>query len=123
MFENLRKIRELNVQINRLERKISELNDQLTSKDTTIAAREEIIAANHREGRKASFVFDFDAVPVFSIERVWRDNRAQTCIGFINQRAAETEKKHVEWNFDCDETVHEQLCLKWVEWKEWKKDG
>lgn len=119
MFNNLRRIRELNEQIVKLETKVSNLKDELTSKDTTIAAREEIIAQSNRAMRKSSFMFNFDLVPVFSIERLWRGDRAVTSIGFINRSAKENEKQLVEWVFDCDETVHEELCVKW---KAWKKD-
>ena len=110
MFGNIRKIHDL-------EDDIYVLKNKLETRDVRIAALEAVIADNHHNTRKQAFIFNFDAFCVFSIERVWKKDRAQTTIGFIHNGARDNESKLVEWHFDCDDVVHQHLCNQWQTWK------
>ena len=104
--------------------KIKQLEKEILDLKTTIDAKNSEIQEyalkdkNATEKlRSSTFIFDFSAVRVFSIERLWRSDRAQTSIGFINPDPSPGDnRKYIEWYFDCDEAVHEDLCNQWKEW-------
>lgn len=118
MFSNLRKITDLNNEIASLEKTVQNLIADLAAKD------EAIFKAN-REMRFSTFVFDFDKFHVFSIERRWSEYRSITSIGFYNQWAhhKDNEKSIIEWYFDCDESVHKNICEQWETWKKGQKNA
>jgi hypothetical protein len=110
MFNNLNKIKDL-------QEEILLLKDTIDAKNSKIQeyALKDKNATDKL--RSSTFIFDFNAVTVFSIERIWRAGRAQTSIGFINPDPYSGDsRKYIEWYFDCDETVHEDLCNQWKEW-------
>jgi hypothetical protein len=100
--------------IKQLEKEILDLKDIIDAKDSMYALKDKNATDKLRS---STFIFDFNAVTVFSIERIWRAGRAQTSIGFINPDPSSGDsRKYIEWYFDCDETVHEDLCNQWKEW-------
>ena len=110
MFNNLNKIKDQ-------QEEILFLKDTIDAKNSKIQeyALKDKNATDKL--RSSTFIFDFNAVTVFSIERIWRAGRAQTSIGFINPDPYSGDsRKYIEWYFDCDETVHEDLCNQWKEW-------
>lgn len=116
MFSNLRKIRDLNDEITSLEKTVENLEDRLAIKSETIEKMK-------REMRSSTFVFDFDKFAVFSIERLWSDNRVITSIAFYNHLARQDDKTIVQWYFDCDESVHKNICDQWETWKKEQKNA
>jgi len=104
MFDNMRKI-------NRLEHKLFETqldNDVLRKEIDTLKERIENI---RKEQQSCTFIFDFDIITVFSIERVFKHNVPCTVIGYLLNGDPR------EWNFSCNEQIHEDLCSKFEEWK------
>ena len=101
--------------------KIKQLEKEILDLKSTIAFKDSMYALKDKNAteklRSSTFIFDFNAVRVFSIERLWRSDRAQTSIGFINPDPSSGDnRKYIEWYFDCDEAVHEDLCKQWKEW-------
>ena len=110
MFNNLNKIKDLQEEIIFLKDTIDAKNSKIQEYDLQNKNATDKL-------RSSTFIFDFSAVRVFSIERIWRSDRAQTCIGFINPDPSSGDtRKYIEWYVDCDETVHEDLCNQWKEW-------
>jgi hypothetical protein len=109
MFNNLNKIKDL-------QEEILFLKDTIDAKNSKIQEYDQQNKNATEKLRSSTFIFDFNAVTVFSIERIWRAGRAQTSIGFINPNPSSGDsRKYIEWYFDCDETVHEDLCNQWKE--------
>lgn len=80
------------------------------------------------EMANASFAIDWDAMKVFSIERMWENGLPKTILGHIlsepvittegegEQRV--TQKDVVrEWTLYCSAEKHEQLVQEFIEWK------
>lgn len=79
------------------------------------------------EMANASFGIDWDAMNVFSIERLWENGLPKTILGYIleepivytegdDQRV--THKDVVrEWTLYCSAEKHEQLVAEFNEWK------
>lgn len=75
----------------------------------------------------ASYAVDWDAMKVFSIERMWENGLPKTILGYIleepivttegdTQRV--TQKDVVrEWTLYCSAEKHEELVKEFVEWK------
>jgi hypothetical protein len=75
------------------------------------------------EMANASFAIDWDAMNVFSIERVWEDGLPKTILGYIIEEPVtvcegETTTKDVvrEWNLYCSAEKHEELVKEFKEW-------
>lgn len=58
----------------------------------------------NKELDKASFELDFEKMNVFSIERVIREDRLITVVGFWNNKG-----ELVQWYLRCSEAEHERL--------------
>ena len=75
----------------------------------------------------ASYAIDWDAMKVFSVERMWENGLPKTILGYIleepivttegdSQRV--TQKDVVrEWTLYCSAEKHEELVKEFVEWK------
>lgn len=64
----------------------------------------------------ADFVFNFDAVKAFSVERNWHDNRPCTIIGYVLQEPVTMTEDNVttkdvvrEWYLYCSKEQHAKL--------------
>ena len=63
----------------------------------------------------STFVFDFDAVKVFSVERMLRDGAPCTIIGYMNKEESivdgnkVTNEKVKEWYYYCNQDQHENI--------------
>ena len=76
------------------------------------------------EMENASFAIDWDAMKVFSIERIWDNGIPKTILGYmLSEPAVHTEEtvtyKDVvrEWTLYCSAEKHEQLVKEFIEWK------
>ena len=101
-FSNAERV--LEAQLARISSKLSdymEANDKLEEQLDIIKDKQ----------RSATFIFDFDVYTVFSIERCWKKERDLTTISFTH------DGKLVEWNFNCNEEIHENLCFQFQQWK------
>lgn len=79
------------------------------------------------EMANASFAIDWDAMNVFSVERMWENGLPKTVLGYIlaepviytegdDQRV--THKDVVrEWTLYCSAETHEKLVAEFNEWK------
>lgn len=68
----------------------------------------EELARIRRETQSSEFVFDFSAVDVFSVERIWYDDAPATIIGF-NKINEEGKPETVEWKYFCNEKRHQEV--------------
>ena len=80
----------------------------------------------------ASFAIDWDAMKVFSVERVWDNGLPKTILGYMLSEPVITtegeEEKRItykdivrEWTLYCSAAKHEELVKEFVEWKGKKK--
>lgn len=85
------------------------------------------------EMANASFAIDWDAMKVFSIERVWDNGIPKTILGYmLSEPAVHTEGENGEqritykdivreWTLWCSAEKHEQLVSEFGAWKGKKK--
>jgi len=85
------------------------------------------------EMETASFGIDWDAMKVFSIERVWDNGIPKTILGYmLSEPAVHTEGENGEqrvtykdivreWTLYCSATKHEELVKEFIAWKGKKK--
>jgi hypothetical protein len=85
------------------------------------------------EMETASFAVDWDAMKVFSIERVWDNGIPKTILGYmLSEPAVHTEGENGEqrvtykdivreWTLYCSAAKHEELVKEFVAWKGKKK--
>jgi len=81
------------------------------------------------EMETASVAIDWDAMKVFSVERVWDNGIPKTILGYmLSEPAVHTEGEGGEprvtykdivreWNLYCSAEKHEQLVKEFNEWK------
>ena len=81
------------------------------------------------EMETASVAIDWDAMKVFSVERVWDNGIPKTILGYmLSEPAVHTEGEGGEprvtykdivreWNLYCSAEEHEQLVKEFNEWK------
>ena len=81
------------------------------------------------EMENASFAIDWDAMKVFSIERVWDNGIPKTILGYmLSEPAIHTEGEGGEprvtykdivreWTLYCSADKHEKLVKEFTEWK------
>ena len=111
------KISDLKVQIENLKKE----NEKLQYTNDAYRKRLE------GEMSTASYAIDWDAMKVFSVERMWENGLPKTILGYIleepivttegdSQRV--TQKDVVrEWTLYCSAEKHEELVKEFVEWK------
>lgn len=76
------------------------------------AAKEE----RYERVASCSFAFDFKGFRVFSIERIFKDNREYTSIGYLKHAPDKVDHNEVmEWSFYCDREAHEKLVVDFQE--------
>lgn len=80
------------------------------------------------EMANASYAIDWDAMKVFSIERIWDNGLPKTILGYMLSEPMVTtsgegvervtEKDVIrEWTLYCSAEKHEQLVKEFIEWK------
>lgn len=87
----------------------------------------EIVEDAKKKSREATFVFDFSAVKVVSIERNWKDGVEFTVLGFllddqiINKDGTIIDKQILkEWYLYCSDVQHEKLVKEFNEFRKGK---
>lgn len=95
--------------------------------ENEIANLKEFIASLESKTRNCTFVFDFNAVNAFSIERNWNNGKVCTIIGYttdeqiIHDGDKITDKQIVkEWYLYCSEEQHEKLVKEFNEHRKGK---
>ena len=94
------------------------LKKKLAAKDQEIKRLSDLIS---NTVTSSTFAFDFDAVRVFSIERMIRDNSPCTVIGYILQEEESKDgvvifnEKVKEWYYYCNQEQHESLVKQFKE--------
>ena len=84
------------------------------------------------EMENASFAIDWDAMKVFSVERMWENGLPKTVLGYMLSEPMVTtsgegiervtEKEIVrEWTLYCSADKHEELVKQFIAWKGKKK--
>lgn len=79
------------------------------------------------EMANASYAIDWDAMKVFSIERMWENGLPKTILGYIlsepivttegDDQRVTTKDVVREWTLYCSAEKHEELVKEFVEWK------
>lgn len=116
------KMSDLKVQIRELELENEELKSQ-------VKGMQALIDQANNELTNATPHIDFDAMRVFSIERVANNNKPCTIIGYyMNEPIVSSDGEMVvdrdvvkEWNLYCNAERHEELVQKFIDWK--KQNG
>lgn len=98
-------------------RRIDELEIELTRKCNEVTELKSKLDKIKSESRSATFVFDFNSVKAFSVERnIGNEGIPVTIIGYMLEEPVvvsegETTTKDVvrEWYLNCDEKQHETL--------------
>jgi regulator of replication initiation timing len=84
------------------------------------------------EMETASVAIDWDAMKVFSVERMWENGLPKTVLGYmLSEPVITTEGENEqrvtykdivrEWTLYCSATKHEELVKEFNAWKEKKK--
>lgn len=83
------------------------------------------------EMANASYAIDWDAMKVFSIERMWENGLPKTILGYIlsepivttegDDQRVTTKDVVREWTLYCSAEKHEELVKEFVTWKGKKK--
>lgn len=101
-----------------LEKEVSELNDKLKNASVQLDAFKKTLDRINADVPASSFMFDFDRIQVFSIERNFNDNRPVTIIGYLLPEPVTTEENGViikdvvrEWYLYCNQEQHEKLIV------------
>jgi len=80
------------------------------------------------EMENASFAIDWDAMKVFSVERLWENGLPKTVLGYmLSEPVITTEGENEqrvtykdivrEWTFYCSAAKHEELVKEFNDWK------
>lgn len=109
--KHLNRISELEKENRKLRNELKDANDVIASVNSAITA--------------ATPVIDFDALDVFSIERLVDNNRPTTVIGHYvynpvvndNGEFVAQETKIKQWYLFCNNERHEELVKQFKEWK------
>lgn len=91
-YDAMLEIKQLNN--NNYKNKIKELEDKIET-------------LYSEELENSEFEFDFKAVKAFSVERINRNGKPETIIGYIVNEAGNEIVK--EWTFECSFTQHQKL--------------
>jgi uncharacterized coiled-coil protein SlyX len=90
--------------------------EQISELENRIKGFEKTLEKINNDVPASSFVFDFNTVKVFSIERNFNDNRPATIIGYLLPEPVTTEENGVvikdvvrEWYLYCNQEQHEKL--------------
>lgn len=100
------------------DQEIERLGGAVENRNTEIKRLSELIS---NTVTSSTFAFDFDAVRVFSIERMIRDNSPCTVIGYILQEEESKDgvvifnEKVKEWYYYCNQEQHESLVKQFKE--------
>jgi len=83
------------------------------------------------EMANASYAIDWDAMKVFSVERMWENGLPKTILGYIlsepivttegDDQRVTTKDVVREWTLYCSADKHEELVKEFVAWKGKKK--
>ena len=92
-----------------LKSEIKDLERELQYKKEEVIRLRQIIDNQKKEVCNEPVSFDFKAVKVFSVERMWNDCGAYTLIGYVLND--ETQ----EWNLYCSSEQHERLVKEFQE--------
>jgi hypothetical protein len=102
MFGNVKKIRELNKQVDNLELNLRLKQNEIDNLNVYIKAQTD-------EVRNEKVSFDFKAVKAFSVERLKNEKGTVTVIGYILKGAVK------EWYLYCSSDQHERLVKEFEE--------
>lgn len=100
-----------NIQVSEVDykRKCEDLEDR-------VKQLEDQINTICRETKNEDFVFDFSAVKVFSVERIWKDYQPATVVGYIvdepysdSNGIIGTKECVKEWYLYCSKEQHAKL--------------
>ena len=99
------------------EEELERLVAVIERKDAEIKALKDLISNNVTS---STFVFDFDAVKAFSVERMLRDGHPCTVIGYMVKTEEfvdgnkVTNEKPKEWYYYCNQEQHEKVVAAFI---------
>jgi len=111
MFEYFKKVELLEIKVESLEGKLEDAKKQIEYLELE---KERILSEKRYLVEECGFEVDFNKMNAFSIERLLKNSRETTCIGYFKQEQVQVPG---EWQFECSKITHERLVKEFLDYK------